>query len=347
MRIAMVSDAWYPQINGVVRTLDTVRGMLAEQGHEVMPFGPDRFRTLPCPTYPEIRLALAAGGALGRMMDAFQPDTIHVATEGPLGIAARRLCRRTGLPFTTSFHTKFPDYVKARFGVPERLSYAWLRRFHAAAARVMVATPSLEDSLRARGFGNLVRWTRGVDTVLFRPREAFDPELIARSLPPLKGPVALYVGRLAVEKNIEAFCALDFIGSKVVVGDGPLAPSLRARYPEVHFTGPRTGEALAATYAAADLFVFPSRTDTFGLVLLEALASGLPVAAYPVTGPADVFANQPEAEPAGVLDEDLGAAVRRALHLDPRHARAHALRFSWQYSAAQFLGNLVPVRQLA
>jgi glycosyltransferase involved in cell wall biosynthesis len=211
----------------------------------------------------------------------------------------------------------------------------------------MVATPSLEDSLRARGFGNLVRWTRGVDTALFRPREAFDPELIARSLPPLKGPVALYVGRLAVEKNIEAFCALDFAGSKVVVGDGPLAASLRARYPSVHFTGPRTGEALAATYAAADLFVFPSRTDTFGLVLLEALASGLPVAAYPVTGPADVFANQPEAAPAGVLDEDLGAAVRRALRLDPRHARGHALRFSWQHSAAQFLGNLVPVRQPA
>jgi glycosyltransferase involved in cell wall biosynthesis len=347
MRIAIVSDAWYPQINGVVRTLDTVRGMLAAQGHVVTAFGPDRFRTLPCPTYPEIRLALVAGRALGRMIRDFQPDTIHVATEGPLGIAARRLCRATGLPFTTSFHTKFPDYVKARFGLPEGLSYAWLRRFHAAAAHVMVATPSLEETLRARGFLNLVRWTRGVDTALFRPREAFEPSLIAGSLPPLKRPLALYVGRLAVEKNIEAFCAMDFAGSKVVVGDGPLAASLRARYPGVHFTGPRTGEALAATYAACDLFVFPSRTDTFGLVLLEAMASGLPVAAYPVTGPIDVLADQPADAPAGIMDEDLGAAVRRALRLDPRHARDHALRFSWQHSAAQFLANLVPVRRAA
>jgi glycosyltransferase involved in cell wall biosynthesis len=347
MRIAIFSDAWFPQINGVVRTLDSVRTALTEQGHHVMPVGPDRFRTLPCPTYPEIRLALVRRSKLQHLLDGFEPDTIHIATEGPIGFAARRLCRAANLPFTTSFHTKFPDYVQARFGVPVGLSYAWLRRFHSAASRVMVATPSLEVSLHERGFRNLVRWTRGVDTDLFRPRDAFDPAEISGALPPLRRPISLYVGRLAVEKNIEAFCAADLPGSKVCVGDGPLSASLRARFPAVHFTGPRTGQALAATYAACDLFVFPSRTDTFGLVLLEAMAAGLPVAAYPVTGPLDVLASQPTDAPAGCLDEDLGAAVRRALHLDPRHAREHALRFSWQFSAQQFLGNLVPVRQLA
>lgn len=298
---------------------------------------PDRFRSIPCPTYPEIRLALAAGRRVARLIEAAQPCAIHLATEGPLGWAARGYCLRRGLPYTTAYHTRFPEYIKARFGVPLSLSYAVMRRFHGAAARVMVATHGIEDELARRGFTHMGRWSRGVDTELFRPR----PEARSEGGPfaGLPRPVHLFVGRVAVEKNVEAFLALDLPGSKVVVGDGPQLEELRRRFPRALFAGARTGEDLARSYAAADLFVFPSRTDTFGLVLLEALASGLPVAAYPVPGPLDVVG----ASGAGVLSEDLAAACRQAAAIDPGLCRAHALTFSWQASARQFLGNLEPV----
>jgi glycosyltransferase involved in cell wall biosynthesis len=336
MRILVVSDAWLPQVNGVVRTLDVLKGELERIGHDVVMVTPDRFRTFPCPTYPEIRLAFRPGRKIARLIEAAQPCAIHIATEGPLGWAARRYCLRRRLPFTTAYHTKFPEYIKARFRVPLPLSYAVMRRFHAPAARVMVATQGIESELERRGFARIGRWSRGVDTEMFRPR----PEVKGAGGPfaGLTGPVFLYVGRVAVEKNIEAFLALDLPGSKAVVGDGPLLDEMRRRHPEVHFAGARFGEDLARHYAAADVFVFPSRTDTFGLVLLEALASGLPVAAYPVPGPLDVIG----ASPAGILDEDLAGAARRALEIDPDLCRAHALTFSWAASTRQFVDNLSP-----
>lgn len=297
---------------------------------------PDRFRSVPCPTYPEIRLAVLPGRRLARLIEAAQPCAIHIATEGPLGWAARRHCLARGLPFTTAYHTKFPEYVEARFRVPLPLSYAVMRRFHGKSARVMVATKGIEDELARRGFANIGRWSRGVDTELFRPRpEARGPGGPFADLP---RPIFLYVGRVAVEKNIEAFLALDLPGSKAVVGDGPMLAELKRRHPEVRFCGARFGEELAVHYAAADVFAFPSRTDTFGLVILEALASGLPVAAYPVPGPLDVIGTAP----AGVLSEDLGAACRAALSIAPEAARAHALTFSWTACTRQFLDNLRP-----
>jgi len=336
MRILVVSDAWLPQVNGVVRTLDTLRRELEQAGHEVVMVTPDRFRTLPCPTYPEIRLAVRPGRQIARLIEAAQPCAIHIATEGPLGWAARRYCLRRRLPFTTAYHTKFPEYIKARFRVPLRLSYAVMRRFHSPSSRVMVATQGIESELLQRGFRHIGRWSRGVDTDLFRPRPEARGE--GGPLAGLAGPVFLYVGRVAVEKNVEAFLALDLPGSKAVVGDGPQFEELRRRYPAVHFAGARFGEDLARHYAAADVFVFPSRTDTFGLVLLEALASGLPVAAYPVPGPLDVIG----ASAAGKLDTDLRAAALAALGTDPATCRAHALDFSWAASTRQFIENLAP-----
>lgn len=334
MNIVIVSDAWLPQVNGVVRTLATVQGELSAMGHRVEVIGPDRFRSLPCPTYSEIRLALFPGRRLARAIDALQPCAIHIATEGPLGFAARRYCRKHGYPFTTALHTRFPEYLEARFGVPPAWVYAVMRWFHRPAARVMVATPSLRDELAARGFRNLVAWTRGVDLALFRPQ----PEARERAAGPR--PHWLYVGRVAVEKNIAAFLALPLPGTKIVVGDGPQLAELKRRHPEARFAGARFGEELAEAYAAADVFVFPSRTDTFGLVLLEALASGVPVAAYPVTGPIDVI----DGAPVGVLDEDLGRAARAALAIPAAACRAHAMRFGWRASAEQFLVNLQPFR---
>ncbi|MBX3516097.1 MAG: glycosyltransferase family 1 protein [Rhodospirillales bacterium] len=328
MRLLIVSDAWFPQVNGVVRTLDTLRKTLIADGHTVAILAPDQFRTLPCPSYPEIRLALATAGAVGRRIAAFQPAAIHIATEGPLGTRARRWCLRHGHPFTTSLHTRFPEYLYARWRVPMRWTYAWMRRFHSAALRTMVATSSLEDDLKARGFPNLVRWSRGVDTTLFRPRD--------KGFIDAPRPVSLYVGRVAVEKSIEDFLKLDLPGTKVVVGDGPQLPMLRARYPAVRFVGMKQGEELACYYAAADVFVFPSRTDTFGLVLLEALASGVPVAAYPVPGPLDVLGTSG----AGVLADDLGAAVCAALAIPAERCRKHAERYAWSTSAQQFVSNL-------
>lgn len=291
---------------------------------------PDQFCSLPCPTYPEIRLAVRPGPQIGRMIAAHQPCAIHVATEGPLGWAARGFCVRNGFPFTTAYHTRFPEYVHARFRVPVALTYAVVRRFHAPAMSVMVSTQGIQDELEQRRFRNIRRWSRGVDTRLFYPRPTAFPEL--------PRPVFLYVGRIAVEKNIQAFLDLDLPGSKLVVGDGPLLPQLRRRHSQVHFVGAKFGEDLADCYASADVFVFPSRTDTFGLVLLEALASGVPVAAYPVAGPKDVVGDAP----IGVLDEDLRKAALAALDIPREQCRAYAESFSWQASARQFLANLAP-----
>ncbi|UFN47139.1 glycosyltransferase family 1 protein [Roseomonas sp. OT10] len=331
-RIVIVTDAWTPQVNGVVRTLSTVAGHLRRRGDAVEVIGPDRFRTLPLPGYPGIRLAVAPRRRLARMLDGIAPQAVHIATEGPLGWAARRLCLERGWPFTTSFHTKFPDYLWARARVPLAWSWAMLRRFHAPAVATLVATPSLQRELEAQGFHGLRRWTRGVDLERFRP-EPRDPwEGLPR-------PVFLSVGRVAVEKNLEAFLSLDLPGSKVVVGDGPQRAALAARFPGAVFVGQRQGGSLAASYAGADVFVFPSRTDTFGLVLLEALASGTPVAAYPVTGPLDVLGGA--GERVGLLHEDLRAACLGALEADRGACRRHALRWSWEASTAQLRDALV------
>ncbi len=323
-----MTDAWFPQVNGVVRTLDTIRGLLTNLGHQVTLVSPDQFRSLPCPTYPEIRLAMASPRWIDKIVDEVQPHAIHIATEGPLGVLARWRCQRRGLAFTTSYHTRFPEYVAARWRVPLSWTYGFFRWFHAPACCVMVSTPSVEAVLRERGFERISRWSRGVDTELFRPRD--------KSFFPYPRPISLYVGRVAVEKSIEDFLKLDLAGTKVVVGDGPQISELRARYPNVIFVGTKSGEDLAHHYAGADVFVFPSRTDTFGLVLLEALASGIPVAAYPVPGPIDVI----NGSGAGCLDDDLGAAVRRASLIPADVCRAHAESFSWDHSVRQFLENL-------
>ncbi|MGV8997198.1 MAG: glycosyltransferase family 4 protein [Parvibaculaceae bacterium] len=332
LRIVIVSDAAHPQVNGVVRTLGQLTSDLTAMGHEVISLTPDLFSTIAMPGYKEIRLALFAGRKLARLIDAANPHAIHIATEGPLGLAARRYCLRHGLPYSTSFHTRFGEYLYARTGFPLRWSYGLLRWFHQPAATIMVATQSLQAELKARGFGTPSIWSRGVDTTLFRPRPALQgphPLGLAR-------PVYLYVGRVAVEKNIDAFLDADMAGSKLVVGEGPRLEHLKKHYPDAHFTGALFGEALAEAYAAADVFVFPSRTDTFGLVIIEALASGTPVAAYPVQGPLDVIGDNP----AGALDEDLARAARRALTIPREVARAHALHFSWGASTRQFLANL-------
>jgi 1,2-diacylglycerol 3-alpha-glucosyltransferase/glucuronosyltransferase len=331
-RILIITDAWAPQVNGVVRTLSTVAGELRAMGHVVEVIGPDRFRTIPCPTYPDIRLALRPGRRLAAMIEAFAPEALHIATEGPLGLSARRWARRNGFAFTTAFHTRFAEYVQARTRLPVRPLYAWLRRFHGAGCGTMVATESLRRDLAARGFRHLRAWSRGVDLTLFTPEPREDWGL--------PRPVLLYVGRVAVEKNIGAFLDLDLPGSKVVVGGGPQLASLRRRYPDVTFTGPRHGAALARAYAGADAFVFPSITDTFGLVLLEALACGTPVAAFPVTGPIDVLAGVEGC--VGAVDADLAVAVRIALAADREACRAHAERFSWRTCAEVFLSYLVP-----
>jgi len=332
MRIALVTDAWLPQTNGVVRTLSITVGKLRQAGHDVALVTPADFRTLPCPTYPEIRLSLFAAGRVRRRLDALDPDAVHIATEGPLGMAARGWCLRRDRAFTSSYHTQFPEYVRARVPIPLSASYAFLRWFHGKAARTLVATPSMRRALEARGFRNLAHWGRGVDTELFRPREE-------RFLD-LPRPLWLYFGRVAVEKGVQQFLALDLPGTKLVVGDGPATARLRGQYPEAVFTGYRFGEELARTVAAADVFVFPSRTDTFGLVLIEAMACGVPVAAYPVTGPIDVVVDGVT----GALNEDLRAAALAALQLDRGACREHALRYTWEAATRQFLGTLAPAR---
>jgi glycosyltransferase involved in cell wall biosynthesis len=293
---------------------------------------PDLFRTVPCPRYPEIRLALWSWGSVQRRLSTLLPDAIHIATEGPLGIAARHFCRRRSLPFTTSFHTKFPDYIRAYTGVPKSLTYRAVRWFHGAAARTLVPTQSVQRELEGHGFCNVVCWTRGVDSELFRPHTG--------DLYRLPRPIFLYAGRVAVEKNLEAFLALELPGSKVVVGDGPARASLQAKYPEVHWAGFRFGEELARHYAGADVFVFPSRTDTFGVVMLEANACGLPVAAFPVPGPADVVRHGLS----GSLHEDLRTACLEALEVSPESCRQHALEHSWSRCARMLFDNLEPIR---
>lgn len=329
MKILIATDAWRPQVNGVVRSLEHTAAAAARQGVEIAFLAPDRFWSVPMPSYPEIRLALPPFGAIKRQIEAEEPDYIHIATEGPIGLLTRRYCLKKGRPFTTSYHTRFPEYLAARAPVPLDWSYRWIRRFHNAGAGTMVSTPAFERELAGRGFTRLMRWSRGVDAELYRPRPVriFD----------LPGPIFLYVGRVAVEKNIEAFLDLDLPGSKVVVGGGPALEWLRARHPAVHFAGMMQGEDLARAYASADVFVFPSLTDTFGIVLLEAMASGLPVAAYPVTGPIDVIGTSG----AGVLDKDLAGAALACLDLKPGDARAEALKYSWDACARQFVGNVV------
>jgi len=338
MRILVVTDAWHPQVNGVVRTLGTLREELTQMGHEPVFITPDQFRSVPCPTYPEIRLALRPGPRMARTIEANQPCAIHIATEGPLGWAARRYCLKRRLPFTTAYHTKFPEYIRARFRVPLPISYRLVRKFHAPASTIMVATQTIQDELEHRGFERIRRWSRGVDTELFKPRSPREIEVLAPGLLDLPKPIHLYVGRVAVEKNIQSFLALDLPGTKLVVGDGPQLDELRRKYPAAIFAGAKGGEELAAHYSAASVFVFPSRTDTFGLVLLEALASGVPVAAYPVPGPLDVIGTSP----AGVLSENLAEAAHQALAIPAEICRAHALSFSWQACTQQFLDNLSP-----
>jgi glycosyltransferase involved in cell wall biosynthesis len=332
MRIVIVSDAWEPQINGVVTTLKRTCEELTALGHTAEVIHPNLFRTVPCPGYRSIRLALLPGDRLTRLLDEFAPDAIHIATEGPLGLAARRYCLRRGIEFTTAYHTQFPEYLALRSPIPTRWTYAAVRRFHAAAARTMVATASQQAILEQHGFRHLVRWSRGVDTTLFHPRE--------KDFLRAPRPIAMYVGRVAVEKNLEAFLSLELPGSRFVVGDGPALPALRERFPDAHFTGFKQGEELARHLAAANVFVFPSRTDTFGLVLLEAMACGVPVAAYPVTGPRDVVLPGVT----GALHDDLGQAVRQALQLEPAACVAHAKTYSWRNATLQFLGNLAPVQ---
>jgi glycosyltransferase involved in cell wall biosynthesis len=333
MRIFIATDAWRPQVNGVVRTYENLRRELEAAGHAVTILSPLDFATLPCPGYAEIRLALPRRSVIAAHLNRGAYDHVHIATEGPIGWATRSVCLRRGIRFTTSYHTRFPEYVEAYTGVPAWLSYAVQKRFHRPAVATLVATPSLKDELGRRGFNRLMLWPRGVDTLQFRP----GPTLAAKR----KDPTFLYVGRVSREKNIEAFLDLDLPGRKVVVGDGPLLPVLRKRYPEAQFKGAMTGEGLALEYSAADVFVFPSRTDTFGLVLLEAMASGLAIAAYPVTGPIDVVTQGLT----GILSEDLRSAALAALSLDRSLIRAQSMGHDWSRVADVFLNNICEGRR--
>lgn len=337
MKILIVTDAWEPQVNGVVRTLKSTRRELEKMGHEVDLLTPLEFRTLPCPTYPDIRLSILPARGVRKRIRDYGPEAIHIATEGPLGMAARAHATRNGLPYTTAYHTRFPEYVRARTGLPLSVTYAFLRWFHGNAQAIMVPTHEVKRDLEANGFApqRVVLWSRGVDLDIFKPGPAMAHDL--------ENPIFLYVGRVAVEKNIDAFLKLDLPGSKWVSGAGPALARLKSEYPGVRFTGVLDQRALASLYNAADAFVFPSRTDTFGLVLLEAMACGCPVAAYPVTGPVDVIGDSP----AGALDEDLRAAAMRALTIDRGTARRHAELYSWEACTQQFLKHLHPFRVAA
>ena len=328
MRILIATDAWHPQVNGVVRTLTSLARSAATLGADIEFLTPDGFPSVGLPTYPGLRIALPNRRKIAARIEAASPDAIHVATEGPIGWSVRAYCRRHKLAFTTSYTTRFPEYIAVRSIIPASFSYAVLRHFHAAAAMTMIATPSLRQELSAKGFRRLGFWGRGVDTTLFAPDEPAELDL--------PRPIFMTMGRVAVEKNIEAFLSLDLPGSKVVVGDGPQRAELQRRYPKARFLGEKTGKDLTAHLAAADVFVFPSRTDTFGVVQLEALACGTPVAAFPVTGPLDVIADHP----VGALDQDLRSACIRALGMSRETCRNFALERSWENSARQFIGNL-------
>lgn len=336
-KILIVTDAWKPQTNGVVRCLESVGQELSNTGHEVVYLTPDGFWTVPMPTYPEIQLALAPIGAVAGFIDSTQADHIHIATEGPLGFQARLHCEGAGYGFTTSYHTRFPEYVAARVGfapaVPTELSYAYLKWFHGGASNTLVPTRSVKRDLRLRGFRHLSTWSRGVDKSIFSP----GPKTMFKDLP---GPHLLYVGRVSVEKNVEAFLRLTVPGTKIVVGDGPQLEELKSAYPQAVFVGRKTGDELTALYRSADVFVFPSRTDTFGNVMIEALSCGTPVAAFPVTGPIDVLTDPAS----GVMDEDLNSAVAKALVLKRAAAVEHAAHFTWAHCSNQFFSALVPTQ---
>ncbi|MGB4056950.1 MAG: glycosyltransferase family 1 protein [Alphaproteobacteria bacterium] len=337
MKILIVSDAWHPQMNGVVRTYEHLQEELVKTGHKVKVIGPADFPVnLPMPGYSEIRLAVAPYARLTRMIQEFEPNHIHVATEGPLGMAARKYCLKSRLPFTTSYHTHFPDYIAQRIGhyapflhdATHTLAKKFMRWFHAPASALLVSTQSLETELREWGFKTpMFRFSRGVNMEQFFPGEK-------TLFHDLKRPIALYVGRIAIEKNIEDFLKMDWEGSKVLIGDGPSLPSLSEQYPDAHFLGRKTGKDLADCYRSSDLFVFPSRTDTFGIVLVEALASGLPVAAYDETGPRDIIT----APFLGALDKkDLSAAARRAFQGTPEDRALHVRQnYTWANAGRQF-----------
>jgi glycosyltransferase involved in cell wall biosynthesis len=331
MKIMIVTDAWEPQVNGVVRTLKQTCHELRQLGHEIEMITPNQFKTIPCPTYPDISLSLFPGKGVARKIKDFEPDAIHIATEGPLGLSARAYAVRNRLPFSTAYHTRFPEYVHARTGIPISWTYAFLRWFHGPSMAVMAPTIVVKNDLEKFGFKNVVLWSRGVDTEVFQMQES-------KALNSAH-PIFLYVGRVAVEKNINAFLEIDLPGSKWVVGDGPAMAKIKQQYPNVNYLGVLNQPELAKVYAAADVFVFPSKTDTFGLVLLEAMACGTPVAAYPVTGPIDVLGDSP----AGAMNDDLRTACLAALKIPREVARAHAERFSWRASTEQFARHLKPV----
>jgi len=337
MKVLLVTDAWEPQMNGVVRTLSKTVEELRRAGHSVEVIAPsDGYWTMPLPTYPDIRLAPFAKADVELRIVRFGPEAIHIATEGPLGQAARSLCLKWGMPFTTSYHTKFPEYIKARFPfIPLALPYKFVRDFHNSGGRVMVTTPSMVEFLNKRGFKNLAPWARGVDLDVFNPSRRFAPDDLYEALP---RPVFVNVGRVAVEKNIETFLKLDLPGSKVIVGDGPQLEQLKRKYPDAHFLGAKFGEDLARHYADADVFVFPSKTDTFGLVIIEAMATGTPVAAFPVNGPIDIIPGSQ----AGIVDEDLKAACLACLELNREDALTHAKTYSWKAVSQTFFEYLTP-----
>lgn len=333
--ITIVTDAWHPQTNGVVRTLSTTCDILRGSGHDVTVISPDNYASVPCPTYPEIRLAITWPGAVGRRLSRLNPDAVHIATEGPIGLAARNYCVRRGIPFTTAYHTQFPEYVARRTGLdPDRI-WPFIRWFHKPAQRVMVATRSIRAQLRERGLHKLHHWSRGVDLECFTPDAPPPPEFRD-----LEGPILLYVGRVAVEKNIEAFLSCDYSGSKVVVGDGPARAELEAKFPKATFLGKRTGRELAGCYAGADVFVFPSKTDTFGLVMIEALACGTPVAAFPVAGPVDILT-----EEVGAMCNELARAIDVARYSDSDACARLGASYSWETAARQFVSGLVPLEE--
>jgi glycosyltransferase involved in cell wall biosynthesis len=334
VRIAIATDAWAPQTNGVVTTLKATAETLERQGHQVRVISPQGVRCFPCPSYPEIRLAIWPGAYVARELKAFRPHAIHVATEGPIGMAVRRYCRHRDVPFTTSYHTRYPEYLRARWPIPLDVTYGWLQRFHGAASRTFVSSQSLERQLASRGFQHLHRWQRGVDLRRFRPPAAPHAEVAA-----LQRPVMAYMGRLAVEKNLDAFLGLKVPGTKLLIGDGPARSTLASRYPDAVFAGYRFGEELARMVGSADVFVFPSLTDTFGLAMVEALACGVPVAAFPVPGPLDVI----EEGVTGVLHKDLSVAIGGALKLDRRVCAERASVCTWEAATAQFLAGLEPI----
>ena len=340
MRIMLITDAWEPQVNGVVRTMKRVIAECEAMGHEWEVVSPaDGFRTIPLPTYSEIRLALGAKKEIERRFDSFEPDAIHIATEGTLGMAGRAMCLKHKHPFSTSYHTRFPEYVSARIPVPVSWGYAFVRWFHRYSGKVMVATPSMREELLARRFNNVVAWTRGVDTDLFHPTRRKEEGEAGDPFAGFARPIYLNVGRVAVEKNIEAFLECDVPGSKVVIGEGPQLEDLKAKYPDAHFLGARFGEDLATCFASSDVFVFPSLTDTFGLVILEAMATGTPVAAYEASGPKDIIPGSA----AGVIDEDLCRAMEACRSLDRGEVRAYAETYSWRACAEAFVENLAPL----